>query len=56
MHGFVNLTKAAELLTAAGYSIDRSALSRYVYRYADAVRLAELVHASASTSSTEPPL
>ncbi|TWD54533.1 hypothetical protein FB480_103445 [Agrobacterium vitis] len=37
MHGLVNLSRAAELLTEAGDSVSRSSLSRYVKKYADAL-------------------
>lgn len=37
MHGTVNLTRAAELLTDAGDPVTRSTLSRYVKNHADAL-------------------
>jgi hypothetical protein len=36
--GFVSVTKAAELLSAAGDHVDRTSLSRYVKSHADALR------------------
>ncbi|ACB96728.1 hypothetical protein [Beijerinckia indica] len=36
-HGLVTISKAAELLTAAGDAVVRSSLSRYVTKYADAL-------------------
>lgn len=37
MHGLVNLTRAAELLTEAGDVVTRSTLSRYVNQHEDAL-------------------
>jgi hypothetical protein len=37
MHGLVSLTRAAELLTEAGDVVERSTLSRYIAKHADAL-------------------